>query len=408
MGKSGEILMKWLEARGMDVWICTRNIVGGQSYRRQIAGAVRATDVFMPLINEKWTESAECKNEYEHAIKLNLTSVDRKRPRPLILPIAFKGLNWTDDDHISGLAACTNFIVHDTANFVDECTEQQRTESFRAILLSLRAAGIPLDPKVTKELDDTPIMDWSKLQERKPQTPMEAAQSLLLCLKNNVEQCHTLLGMMPSTKSLAANHQKSSTSLPIPDFLKKFKLGEMKNSYLGTCKNTRGDVDVVWSLEYDFRLADPKLTDEEVERKGLDAVDIVGKMIAKVLSAEQTKKKNAVPDAKRDLAFWKARINTNTSIDDEIAKEEAKDETNKVSKNQAIVKMKGTYHLDKGLLEFWGQEGKFDPWELVRLCQYRLVLEDNGRRANGVFEPIGSSNSNAWGATLRLVGISTK
>lgn len=50
----------FLEAHGLKVWLCV-NMVGGVDFRDEIIAAVDACEVFLPLINEAWCESKECK-----------------------------------------------------------------------------------------------------------------------------------------------------------------------------------------------------------------------------------------------------------------------------------------------------------------------------------------------------------
>mmetsp|Transcript_45449 Transcript_45449/g.106283 ORF Transcript_45449/g.106283 Transcript_45449/m.106283 type:complete len:371 (+) Transcript_45449:170-1282(+) len=76
----------------------------------------------MPLINDAWARSGECKDEFNLAKRLNLTSTEMGRTRegdprlPVILPIAFSDLDWDAHSHVQLLAASTNFLVHGTKN----------------------------------------------------------------------------------------------------------------------------------------------------------------------------------------------------------------------------------------------------------------------------------------------------
>lgn len=50
----------FLEAHGVKVWLCV-NMAAGADFRDEIIAAVDACEVFIPLINEAWCESKECK-----------------------------------------------------------------------------------------------------------------------------------------------------------------------------------------------------------------------------------------------------------------------------------------------------------------------------------------------------------
>jgi hypothetical protein len=91
---------------------------GGEDFREGIVRAVKRCAVFIPLINEAWARSGECKDEFNLAKRLHLTSTEAGRsapgaPRvPVLVPIAFAGLDWDAHSHVELLAASTNFIVH--------------------------------------------------------------------------------------------------------------------------------------------------------------------------------------------------------------------------------------------------------------------------------------------------------
>ena len=50
----------FLEAHGVKVWLCV-NMSAGVDFRDEIIAAVDSCEVFLPLINEAWCESKECK-----------------------------------------------------------------------------------------------------------------------------------------------------------------------------------------------------------------------------------------------------------------------------------------------------------------------------------------------------------
>ena len=144
MAQSAGQLKTYLEELGLKVWICTVDLGGGEDFRDSIVEAVKSAKVFLPLINEEWALSGECKDEYNLAKRLNLTShergrTDRKDHRlPIIMPIAFSGLRWDAHSHVELLAANTNFIVHDKETL--ECGRVEPT--MNAVALSMASYGI--------------------------------------------------------------------------------------------------------------------------------------------------------------------------------------------------------------------------------------------------------------------------
>jgi len=50
----------FLEENGVKVWLCV-NMAAGADFRDEIISAVDSCEVFLPLINEAWCESKECK-----------------------------------------------------------------------------------------------------------------------------------------------------------------------------------------------------------------------------------------------------------------------------------------------------------------------------------------------------------
>lgn len=50
----------FLEVNGVKVWLCV-NMAAGVDFRDEIIAAVDSCEVFLPLINEAWCESKECK-----------------------------------------------------------------------------------------------------------------------------------------------------------------------------------------------------------------------------------------------------------------------------------------------------------------------------------------------------------
>eukprot|EP00741_Cyanophora_paradoxa_P005093 tig00000857_g4935.t1 len=152
MAASAGKLKALLQASGYSVWVCTDAIAGGAEYRDAIVSAVKRCRVFLPLINDAWASSGECKDEYSFAKRLNLTSHERglttppEPRRPVMLPVSFPDLDWGAYPHVELLAASTNFIVHDGADLAGGSAEQ----TFAQILEALAAAVRPPTGKGAK------------------------------------------------------------------------------------------------------------------------------------------------------------------------------------------------------------------------------------------------------------------
>lgn len=143
MKESALRLKKLLQDHGVSAWVCTEDLAGGEDFRTGIAKAVRGCKVFLPLINDEWAESGECKIEYSMGLRLNLTSHERgitEKPQdrePLLMPIAFPNLNWDAHDHVFMLSCNTNFIVHDAHNLTEG-----NPGTFNQILYAIAATGL--------------------------------------------------------------------------------------------------------------------------------------------------------------------------------------------------------------------------------------------------------------------------
>jgi hypothetical protein len=60
MLQTAQRIRTFLEQNGVKVWLCV-NMTAGADFRDEIISAVDACEVFLPLINEAWCESKECK-----------------------------------------------------------------------------------------------------------------------------------------------------------------------------------------------------------------------------------------------------------------------------------------------------------------------------------------------------------
>lgn len=121
----------FLEAHGLKVWLCV-NMIGGVDFRDEIIAAVDACEVFLPLINEAWCESKECKYEFNYGFRKNLTS---EAQIPAILPICFPDLQWNKHAHVRALLANTNAIVYN---------EEGEEECLSRLVEALKANGLKL------------------------------------------------------------------------------------------------------------------------------------------------------------------------------------------------------------------------------------------------------------------------
>jgi len=153
MRETAQMLASVLTKYGFDVWICI-NLLGGMDFRHEITEAVKRCHVMILLMNESWASSGECNDEFALAKRLNLTSHEsgrtpRTSPRlPILLPVAFKDLEWGAHDHVQLLASTTNFIVHDYKNLTSGSVDQ----TVNTILLSLSTFGLIGSEKLPAEI----------------------------------------------------------------------------------------------------------------------------------------------------------------------------------------------------------------------------------------------------------------
>ena len=148
MLNSAKILQTELKKQGYRVWVCT-DMMGGVDFRDSIVQAVKQCHIFIPMINNAWALSGECRDEFSLAKRLHLTSHESGRsdksknePRlPVFIPIAFSDLQWNEHSHIQLLASSTNFLVHDAVSL--ECGNVQKR--IDALLLSMHGVGCTVD-----------------------------------------------------------------------------------------------------------------------------------------------------------------------------------------------------------------------------------------------------------------------
>jgi len=71
---------------------------------------------------------------------------------PIIMPIAFADLNWTQHAHVELLAASVNFIVHDT----NDLTKGRITDTLQSLLQSLQAFNIKVTIPASLKMASSP------------------------------------------------------------------------------------------------------------------------------------------------------------------------------------------------------------------------------------------------------------
>jgi len=203
MRESAQILASVLEKYGINVWICV-NLLGGLDYRHEITEAVKRSNVMILLMNENWASSGECNDEFALAKRLNLTSHEsgrtpRTSPRlPILLPIAFKDLEWGAHDHVQLLASSTNFIVHDYKNL----TSGSVSQTLNTILLSLSTFGLIDADKLPAEI-----------QHLQPSNSI-AIKSSALKPKDQLSQIsQSLQAFALSLQSLSSNEEEHKYNL---------------------------------------------------------------------------------------------------------------------------------------------------------------------------------------------------
>jgi hypothetical protein len=170
MKPSALILKKALEDIGLKVWICVE-MVGGDDFRDEIVRGLKSSKVFLPLINQAWALSGECKDEFNLAKRLNLTShekglTQRNQERmPIIIPIAFSDLLWDDHPHVELLAASVNFIVHPTENLLTGTDEtiKSMTQTMKDKGFAIKIPKAPLAEGIKSDMQRALI---APVQER--------------------------------------------------------------------------------------------------------------------------------------------------------------------------------------------------------------------------------------------------
>jgi hypothetical protein len=120
---SAKYLKEYLVKNGYQhIWMCT-DIYGGQNFRDEITKNIQTCDIFIMLINDAWGLSGECKDEYNYAKRLHLTSHERQitkateERKPILLPILFSDIDMKKYSHVELLASSTNFLCYSKEKF---------------------------------------------------------------------------------------------------------------------------------------------------------------------------------------------------------------------------------------------------------------------------------------------------
>ncbi|GFH58912.1 hypothetical protein CTEN210_15388 [Chaetoceros tenuissimus] len=119
MLETAQRIRHFLETNGVKVWLCV-NMAAGADFRDEIVAAVDSCEVFLPLINEAWCLSKECKYEFNYGFRKHLTS---DTGVPYIVPMCFPDLDWNAHGHVRALLANTNALVYnpnEEANIMDK------------------------------------------------------------------------------------------------------------------------------------------------------------------------------------------------------------------------------------------------------------------------------------------------
>lgn len=108
MLETAQKIRHFLETNGLKVWLCV-NMAAGADFRDEIVAAVDSCEVLLPLINEAWCLSKECKYEFNYGFRKHLSS---DTGLPHIIPMCFPDLDWNAHGHVRALLANTNALVY--------------------------------------------------------------------------------------------------------------------------------------------------------------------------------------------------------------------------------------------------------------------------------------------------------
>ncbi|KAI9328729.1 hypothetical protein BDR26DRAFT_873689 [Obelidium mucronatum] len=379
-------------ALGVSVWMCTSELQAGDNYRDGIFQAVKGCRVLIPFINQKWAKSGECEYEFSLAVRTNLISHDSNKTsrviqaktastgepysipgirRPAFLPIKFPDIEWTENPAVEQLSCSTNFVVCDSINLLDGTSQ---TLLLPKILNGLYNLGIKIQLLPT----DPPLIPMAKRSLVKKTNPVDLAQQVISGIQFQLQNAQDLNGGGGGNGATAGSPNGAMFSV--------FPLNSLYRQYLGYCANERSGCEVIWSLEFliepegDFNHQDPPLV-------GTCEGDFV------------------------------------TDVSDTVESRQTHDLFNAHVKDDhcAVAFLKGKFDRRRGLVVLDAYD-KDDPYSMIRLCKYRIVLEQGpdgnvedeknasraGKQALGLFNPIIENPKkeealNEWTAVIRLV-----
>jgi len=255
MRDSAISLKKYLQSKGLSVWICVDSILGGDNYRTEIIKTLKACSVIIPLINNEWALSGECQDEYAFAKRLNLTSHESGRTKreearkPIFIPIAFPNLVWNAHPQVELLAASTNFIIHND----DTLLQGNSQQTLNTVALSLNNVGynIQLDGIDPKSIVANTTINKSAPGPRDVKQQVLEAAMLAQALTTSLQQ----------VSSMVADNNKSKHSVTTSDGKIEHKCEEklIKGArYLGTSSSTGETANIKWANwdSYEFLITD--------------------------------------------------------------------------------------------------------------------------------------------------------
>eukprot|EP01038_Epipyxis_sp_PR26KG_P006390 gene6390-8803_t len=370
MGETGELLKSFFERNNITCWICT-SMNGGVEFREEIVEAVKKCKIFLPLINDEWARSGECKDEYNLAKRLNLTShesgrtVEGEKRLPVILPIAFPNLIWNKYSHVELLAASTNFIVHKESAMLEG--NEAYIETINSLIRSIKDLGLS-DLEIFGELDEKPsqttVVKGDSSDSSQTQLELKGQlRNVTLQLNDVIQQMMNLQSVISrpvvsATKIISQSSVQSTPLFPINGWLNE----HVKGRYLGILYEFCADCRVTWSLE---------LVLELVGDENAIPLQVSGYIRWRMM--------NAVATVDNDRSRWYLKSRYERITDgweqDELFNGE-------FDRNTGNLKLK-TYSLRH-------VEGKkpYPPKDMLCECVYQFTLIHDGTELVGRYMPI--------------------
>jgi len=305
-------------------------------------------------MNTAWAKSGETQIEFTHALRLNLTSHERgatKSPhprRPILLPVSFSGLVWSEHPDIDVLSSRTNFIVHNSESLM----EGDKVATLQQVALSLAAYGI-------KKMDLKPLgldIDQDKLGKLREQEVEVTSKDLIKELNRTIQE-----------QTAHVRHlEHRLNNMKLTSFVEHYNPTLLRANYIGGCANIHLGCEKVWALDYTFV--------QHRDQMDGNMVPLTGTMVAKCLSCRAL---SGSPEAVSEVEKMAVHID---------------------QEHTATVNLKGGFYTNKGLVWVDAFEYQDNPHSLIALCQYRLVINIDGSELVGVFD----RGDPTWTATVRL------